>query len=280
MADIDCATIVRYSADLRLMPSASLRQEALTHIDGCDDCRTYQSQMAATRHLLRRHGSRAELTADESSTGTDGLGTPSGGRVDYTRLREALLARAQLLDPVNAEDLTQRTLEEGLLLQKQDSRPRDVHDLTAILHELVGAQERFDDDTVPESAITAGQHAAEESLDGLDGDADGPRLLYPDLYPAAGEPDGWVDSPRRWTTGTTLVPGLEEIEETDEVYRLVDGALDELPDSLGDLLSLVDLQGQSIDDAADLLSLERNSAVDALGRARNHVRGRLDDYLR
>lgn len=280
MADIDCAAIVRYSADLDLLPAVSLRREALAHFEACDDCRTYQSQMAATRHLLRRHGPRAELNADESFTGTDDLGTPSGDGMDYARLRETLLGRARLLDPGNAEDLTQRTLEESLLLQQQDPRPRDIRELTAILHTLVGAQERFDDDTVPESAISAAQHAVDESLDGLDGDADGPRLLYPDLYPAEGESDGWVDNPRRWSTSRTRVLGLEEIEETDEVYRLVDGALDELPGPLGDLLSLVDLQGQSIDDAADLLSLERDSAASALARARNHVRGRLDDYLR
>lgn len=199
---------------------------------------------------------------------------------DYGRLRQALLERALLLDPDNAEDLTQRALEEGLALQQRDTRPRDLRDLTTILHGLTGAQESFDRGTVPASQLTAGKRAADRLLDGLDGDADASRLLYPDLYPVGEGSDGWLDSPRRWNTGTTLVLDLDEIEETDEVFGLVDQALGELPDPFGELVALVDLQGQSVDSAAESLSLDLPSAVSGLARARNHLRGRLDSYFR
>jgi DNA-directed RNA polymerase specialized sigma24 family protein len=193
-------------------------------------------------------------------------------------LRSFLLTRAELLDPANAEDLTQRSLEVGLALQRRDSRPRGIVELTKIMHTLSDAQMRLDGRTTPAVDVTAAARARADSLEDLNSDADEPELFYPDLYPGEDRIDGWVDSPNQWRSGAQIL-GPEEVDETGEVYDLLDKALGELPEPLGELLALVDLQGYALAGSAQALGLDELSATAALARARNHVRGRLDEYL-
>jgi DNA-directed RNA polymerase specialized sigma24 family protein len=60
---------------------------------------------------------------------------------------------------------------------------------------------------------------------------------------------------------------------------VLDKALGELPEPLGELLALVDRQGYALAGSAQSLGLNELSATAALARARNHVRGRLNEYL-
>lgn len=275
MAEPTCADVVRFGGDLGLAPHQ--QQEALaTHLASCQDCTRYVSQIATTRDLLGRQRGRDDAEPKESDG--PGLSAREVRPTDVTALRGALLERADLLDPLNAEDLIQRSLEVGFALQNRDSRPRGIAELTKIMHTLSDAQTRVDGHATPAVEVTAAARARAESLEDLDSDADEPELFYPDLYPADDDLDGWVNSPNEWRGGAQIL-GPEDVNETGELYDVLDRALRELPEPLGELLALVDVQGYAFAGSAQELGLDDVSGAAALARARNHVRGRLDDYL-
>ncbi|GAA1287361.1 hypothetical protein Psi02_71050 [Planotetraspora silvatica] len=275
MADGRCSDVVRFGGDLGLAPE-HLQDSLSAHLADCPACVSYVSQIATTRELLGRHSGPGGVQNDLANDAMPVAGaSPATGA---EALRSALLTRAELLDPANAEDLTQRSLEVGLALQRRDSRPRGIVELTKIMHTLSDAQMRLDGRTTPAVDVTAAARARADSLQDLNSDADEPELFYPDLYPDEDRIDGWVDSPNQWRGGAQIL-GPEEVDETGEIYDLLDKALGELPEPLGELLALVDLQGYALAGAAQALGLDELSATAALARARNHVRGRLDEYL-
>lgn len=275
MAKPTCSDVVRFGGDLGL--ASEHEHEALAaHLASCQDCARYVSQIATTRDLLaRRPGHRG--AASERSDGS-ALSSGDAPTTDAEALRRTLLTRAELLDPSNAEDLAQRALEVGFALERRDSRPRGVAELTKIMHTVSDAQARVDGRATPFVDVTAAARARADSLEDLDSDADEPELFYPDLYPGGDDPDGWVHSPNEWRGGAQIL-GPEEVNETGEVYDVIDRALGELPEPLGELLALVDVQGYALAGSAQALGLDQFSGTAALARARNHVRGRLDEYL-
>ncbi len=275
MTDGRCFDVVRVGGDLGLAPE-HVQDSLAAHLASCRDCASYASQIATARKLLGRHSDRG----GGRSKPADGVMPVTGESptTDAATLRSALLARAELLDPANAEDLAQRSLEVGLALQRRDSRPRGIVELTKVMHTLSDAQMRLDGRTTSAVDVTAAAQARADSLEDLDSDADEPELFYPDLYPGQDGLDGWVDSPNEWRGGAQIL-GPEEVDETGEVFDLLDKALGELPEPLGELLELVDLQGYTLAGSARSLGLDELSATAALARARNHVRGRLDEYL-
>jgi DNA-directed RNA polymerase specialized sigma24 family protein len=265
-----CSDIVRFGGDPGLAPE-HLRDGLAAHLAGCPDCTSYVSQMATTREMLRRRPARTGVR-------TGAVPPADPPPIDAQSLRNTLLARAESLDPANAADLTQQALAVGLALQRKDSRPRGVGELTGILHALSDAQMRFDARITPAVDLTASARARADSLEGLDADADTPELFYPDLYPGDSGTDGWADGPGQWRTGTQVL-GPEEAEEVDETNEVLDKAVGELPEPLAEVLGLVDIQGYPVGDAARALGLNEGAARAALARARNHVRGRLTEYL-
>lgn len=277
--DARCSDLVRFGGDLDLAPE-DVRDALAAHSSNCPDCSSYVSQMATTRDLLKQRAGLGQVNGD--AVAADRLAADSSSDQppsnDVNALRDALLARADLLDPANAEDLTQRTLEVGVALQRRDNRPRGVTELTKLMHTLSDAQARLDGRTSPAVDVNAAAQGRDDSLEGFDSDADEPELFYPNLYPGESGIDGWVDSPNQWRGGAHI-PGAEEVDETGEMYEVLDGALTELPEPLGELLALVDLQGYTLAGSAQVLGLDQSSAAAALARARNHVRGRLDAYL-
>ena len=64
-----------------------------------------------------------------------------------------------------------------------------------------------------------------------------------------------------------------------DLNAVLDKAVGELPEPLAEVLGLVDIQGYPVGDAARALGLNEGAARAALARARNHVRGRLTEYL-
>jgi DNA-directed RNA polymerase specialized sigma24 family protein len=276
MTDGRCLDVVRFGGDVGLAPE-HVQDSLAAHLAKCRDCASYVSQIATTRELLGRHSGRGVVQSELAEDAVPLAGESPA--TDAEALRSALLARAELLDPANAEDLAQRSLEVGLALQRRDSRPRGVVELTKIMHTLSDAQMRLDGRTAPAVDVTAAARARADSLEDLNSDADEPELFYPDLYPGQDGLDGWVDSPNQWRGGAQIL-SPEEVNETGEVYDLLDTALGELPEPLGELLALVDLQGYTLAGSARSLGLDELSATAALARARNHVRGRLNEYLR
>lgn len=278
MADFGCSDVVRFGGDLGLAPEHE--QDAFAaHLASCRDCASYVSQMTTTRELLRRRSARNNVERDGSAPGSPAnASVPSAGETDADALRTALLARAQLLDPSNAEDLAQQSLAVGFAMQRRDSRPREIVELTRIMHALSDAQTRIDGRTTPAVDVTAAIRTRADSLEDLDSDADEPELFYPDLYPDEDGLDGWVDSPNEWRGGAQILDP-EQVDETGEVYDALDMALRELPEPLGELLAFVDIQAYTLADSAQALGLDARAATAALARARNHVRGRLDEYM-
>lgn len=275
MADGRCCDVVRFGGDLGLAPE-HVQNSLAAHLANCRDCASYVSQIATTRELLGRQSGRGGLQTELADGAVPLVGESPA--TDAEALRSALLTRAELLDPSNAEDLAQRSLEVGLALQRRDSRPRGIVELTKIMHTLSDAQMCLDGRTTPAVDVNAAARARADSLEDLNSDADEPELFYPDLYPGEDRLDGWVDSPNQWRGGAQIL-GPEEVDETGEVYDVLDKALGELPEPLGELLALVDLQGYALAGSAQALGLDELSATAALARARNHVRGRLNEYL-
>jgi DNA-directed RNA polymerase specialized sigma24 family protein len=275
MADGRCSDVVRFGGDLGLAPE-HVQNSLAAHLANCRDCRSYVSQIATTRELLGRQSGRGGVQSELADGAVPLVGESPA--TDVEALRSALLMRAELLDPSNAEDIAQRSLEVGLALQRRDSRPRGIVELTKIMHTLSDAQMCLDGRTTPAVDVNAAAQARADSLEDLNSDADEPELFYPDLYPGEDRLDGWVDSPNQWRGGAQIL-GPEEVDETGEVYDVLDKALGELPEPLGELLALVDLQGYALAGSAQALGLDELSATAALARARNHVRGRLDEYL-
>lgn len=275
MPDVRCSDVVRVGGDVGLGPERA-RDALAAHLSRCPDCSSYASQIATTRDLLGRRA-RHDQIRGELARGAAPSTEPTP-TTDVTAVRDALLTRAGLLDPSNAEDLTQRALEVGFALQRRDSRPRGTAELAKIMHTLSDAQARLDGRTAPAVDVNAAARARADSLDDFDSDADEPELFYPDLYPSDDGIDGWVDSPNQWRGGAQI-PGPEEVDETRELYDVLDEALGELPEPLGELVALVDLQGYGVSGSGKTLGLDEYSATAALARARNHVRGRLNEYF-
>ena len=270
-----CSDVVRFGGDLGLAPE-DVQDSLAAHLASCRDCASYVSQIATTRELLGRLSGRRGVQS-ELADGAEAL-VGESPTPDAKDLRSALLTRAELLDPSNAEDLAQQSLAVGLAMQRRDSRPRGIVELTRIMHALSDAQVRLDGRTTLAVDVSAAARAQADSLEDLNSDADEPELFYPDVYPGEDQLDGWIDSPNQWRGGAQIL-SPEEVDETGEVFDVLDKALDELPEPLGELLVLVDLQGHALVDSAQTLGLDKLSATAALARSRNHVRGRLDEYL-
>jgi DNA-directed RNA polymerase specialized sigma24 family protein len=72
----------------------------------------------------------------------------------------------------------------------------------------------------------------------------------------------------------------EDDVATIELFGVTDSAIDELPEAGMRLITLVDIEGVSLDDAARALRVSKARGAQALNSARIHVRGAIDDYLK
>ncbi len=207
------------------------------------------------------------------------------------------LARAA--DPAHADDLVQETWDH--FLSKQPSTVPTREDLTQYLIGRLGHHERDEDaasSVWADSLLAHHPHNAADlaesdlppdpasyeslrslaDLDVLDADADTAELYFPDLYNDGPDKGDWVSPPIAWPS-IARVLGPDDELETAELYSVVDEALDRLPDGLGDVLYLVDIEGHSLETASRLLGRRTWDLQRDLSQARHHVRGRVDDYL-
>ena len=72
----------------------------------------------------------------------------------------------------------------------------------------------------------------------------------------------------------------EDDVATIELFGVTNSAIDELPEAGMRLITLVDIEGVSLDDAARALRVSKARAAQALNSARIHVRGAIDNYLK
>lgn len=71
----------------------------------------------------------------------------------------------------------------------------------------------------------------------------------------------------------------EDDVATIELFGVTDSAIDNLPELDMRLITLVDIDGVSLEQAALGLGVRKEQAAKALNRARIHVRGAIDNYL-
>lgn len=103
------------------------------------------------------------------------------------------------------------------------------------------------------------------SLD--DGDGDGP-LMEPERFDPHGH---WARPPGRWEAEARL--------EDAELGRLLDAAIDALPERQRTVLILRDVKGFTSDEVRNALDLSETNQRVLLHRARTKVRAALDAYL-
>jgi RNA polymerase sigma-70 factor (ECF subfamily) len=79
--------------------------------------------------------------------------------------------------------------------------------------------------------------------------------------------------------GVNAAPDPEAAAARAEVRRLLEGAVDELPDSFRLVFVMRDIEGLSIDETASALGIRPETVKTRLHRARNLLRAALDDRL-
>ncbi len=239
------------------------------HLDSCPDCRLFSDQIDIVSDFV---GS-SELTdvPDSVSNLLDGSapGTSDSSR-DISGTVRSLCRLADSLDPNGAEDLVQQTL-----LAALEHDPARL-DLSVLAQNLT---DRALGDSGPTVRSLDDFTTRTESFSpSLDPDGDTAELFYPDFYASGPEAGRHVNAPNRWGHTNSLSPDDDVL--TAELYGVVDQALARLDDPLGQLVQLVDIDDVSVTDAAAMLRLDQTQAVEALHRARVHLRGAVDNVVR
>jgi DNA-directed RNA polymerase specialized sigma24 family protein len=224
-------------------------------------------------------------------------GLPANDTVEDQQKLLTRLARAA--DPTHADDLVQQTWD-YFLSQVRTRTPRR-EELAAYLLRQAATRVTDDDDTREkwaDSVLAHHAHSSSEPIDGdlpagfeaygslrdlaelqvLDADADPAELLLPELYSDGSDVGSWVSPPTAWPAVTKFL-GPEAEVETEELYGVVDSALDDLPRQVADVVDLVDIQGQGLLSAALVLGRELPDVQRDLARGRNLLRARVGAYL-
>ncbi|MEU3305321.1 hypothetical protein ABZ729_36755 [Streptomyces sp. NPDC006678] len=265
--------------------------ELARHVGECTACATYLGQAATISALLSAH---ARICFENEIASDVGEGADIGAR----RVQRYLETLARAVDPLHAEDLVQDTWEH-VLGSSSNAPPMPGELVAQLVHRLSRHTEGDTSDTAqwaesllraqrsgtagthfdgPTSPITTEDLRSLSDTESLDPDADSAELFFPGFY--GDEPDKrqWHTRPVAWPAISRLLGPDAEIQ-TDELYSVVDAALDELPQDLDSILTLVDLEGMSLESATRRLSLDPAVATQRLVRARHHLRGRVGEYL-
>lgn len=292
---MNCAKVARYAP---VAASGFLRPEDLRavarHVEGCPDCAELLSQAATASALIgRRFQTPPSSLVPVLSSMPD--------RDTVADAQAALTSLARHLDPAHADDLVQDTWDH-FLEEEEPDRTLRREDLMAYLLLHAGGHRDTDEgdeeeyvDTVlahhAHSAMEAGERdlpAGFEAygslreladLDVLDPDADAAELLLPELYGDGDDRGSWMTPPSAWPHATQFLGPVDDVQ-TQELYTVVDTALDELPPAVANIVYLVDVEGLSLNDAATTLGQDPRELQRSLARGRHHVRARVDAYVK
>ena len=257
------------------------------HVRNCRDCAMYVQQMATTKALI---SARALRNDDQAAV--------SGQEVS-AQANRALVAVARASDPAHADDLVQEVWDHFLGLA-QGALPNRGELLEYLLQHLDEHQSQEDSETevwadsllhrhrhnpadfgeLDLPSDPGAQHSIRElaDLDQLDVDADTAELYFPDFYDDGADSTTWGSPPTAWPTLTRILGPAADLS-TAELYVQVDAAFDELPEPVADVVNLVDVEGQSLEQAMSLFALSRREAEKHLILGRNHLRGGISTYL-
>lgn len=295
---VDCSSIAAHGS-MALDGSLPLHvtSELAQHVRTCRDCATYLDQMATTSAIVGARAGRAL-----GSTAAEGLrarAESNDPQSELARTQRVLMKLARAADPAHADDLVQETWDH--FLSESSTTVPARGDLTQYLLDHLENHERDEDAAAAAWADSLLEHHAHNAadlaesdqpsdpasyeslrtladLDVLDPDADSAELYFPDLYDDGPDKGEWVSPPTAWPS-VSRVLGPDDELQTEELYSVVDGALDQLPDGLDDALYLVDIEGHSLEMAGSLLGRKTSDVQRDLARARNHVRGLVNEYL-
>jgi DNA-directed RNA polymerase specialized sigma24 family protein len=291
----DCTDVTRYGS--LALDGYLPRQDMLEiaqHLKQCSDCAAHVGQLATTVALL---GARPRT--EQAAAAADGQAGGETRSQKFDQSHRVLTALARAADPEHADYLVQETWDHFLGTKPVEVPARD--ELVAYLMKRIGEHHQDESRTDGEWADSLLSHHAHNAadlaesdlppdpggygslrelgdLDALDTDADRAELLFPDLYSDGPDKAGWSSPPTAWPSVTRFL-GPEAEVETSELYSVVDAALDELPEALGDAVYLVDIEGHSLQTAGGLLNREPAQVQRDLSRARRHVHARVNGYL-
>ena len=274
MSSVTCEQVVVVASDfLDDALDSTERANLDSHLSGCGNCPTYLGQLRTTIKVLSDRPSvevpeELREAIDQALTGTDDAQAAAAA---YAEHGDHLYSIAAAIAPREAEDIVEstfvRALEEGTAAFTRER-------LTEILVDIAETPEPGDGRV---SSVYDHSGSADARVDSLDADADTAELFYPQFYSEGIDAGAFLESPNAWGESHMLSP--EADVETDELYELVDGALQDLSTFDAAAVALVDIEGASREVAAQQLNRSAEDISAALHRGRNHVRGALDGYL-
>ena len=262
MTGLECAGCVAHlaEAEFELLPETDAEVVA-EHLSQCPDCRLFKEQLDTTREILAATPA-AGLTADLADVLEEAQSDLDDDRNELSLERLHRVAAA--LDLEDADELVQRTLLDAV----SEGASLDSAGLIGTLIRTA-ADER--------GHLTESLNEADPGSLAYDPDSETAELFYPEFYDEGPDAGRFVDSPNDWGHVFRLAP--EEEVATIELYGVTDSAIDELPDVGMRLITLVDTEGVSLEDAARGLHVSKERAAQELNSARIHVRGAIDNYL-
>jgi DNA-directed RNA polymerase specialized sigma24 family protein len=274
MVDRTCAQIVRGASDyLDGVLTDIEKRDFDSHLGDCDACSCHLSQLRSTIGVL---GDRPDvdvpaelrLALVDSMVGVEDRAVAERAAGEHTPY---LLGLAATFDSVSPEDLVQatwlRAFDEG---QGAFTRSR----LTQLLAETA----RESNDAPNVGSVYDHDGSADAAVDGRDPDADTAELFYPAFYTEGPDAGGWVTPPNAWP-GEPRILSPDDDLATAELYDVVDEAIGQLTEQQAQILTVVDIEGESAAQAGSLLGYEPGEVGIALNTARNHVRAALDGYV-
>jgi DNA-directed RNA polymerase specialized sigma24 family protein len=257
-----CAACVAHLAEVEFELLPETDAEVVTeHLSQCPDCRLFKEQLDTTREILAATPA-AGLTADLADVLEEAQSDLDDRRNELSL--ERLYRVAAALDVEDADELVQRTLLDAV----SEGASLDSAGLIGTLIRTA-ADER--------GHLTESLNEADQGSLAYDPDSETAELFYPEFYDEGPDVGRFVDSPNDWGHAFRLAP--EEEVATIELYGVTDSAIDELPDVGMRLITLVDIEGVSLEDAARGLRVSKERAAQELNRGRIHVRGAIDNYL-
>ena len=242
------------------------------HLAGCGNCPTHLGQLRTTVDLI---SSRPGVTVPEElrqavEESFAGHADADAASAAYSEHAQHLQSIASAIAPNRAEDIVEATFTRAL----EEGSGFDLDSLTQILLDIANTPE-------PGAGRVESVYDHRGSVDArvrsLDADGDAAELYYPAFYSEGIDAGGFLESPNAWGDSHLLSP--EADVETDELYGVVEGALQDLTTFDAAVVALVDIEGASREVAAEQLDRSAEDISAALRRGRNHVRGALDVYI-